>query len=135
MAGYMADYSTQALAYLGDAVIELLVRKEAVTRLPGGASGDLNSFARTRVTAPAQSDAAERIIPYLTEEENGVYHRGRNNIHNAIPHSATAAQYRRATALECVFGWLYLRGDTARIRELYSLAYNTEDSELNDAQI
>ena len=75
------------------------------------------------VTAAAQSDAVERILPLLTEEEDAVYRRGRNCVHANVPKKATAAQYRRATGFEALFGYLHLLGDTARIRALFDAAY------------
>ena len=55
----------------------------------------------------------------LTEEELAVYKRGRNAHVNSVPHSASRADYLRATALESLLGWLYLRGDETRINQLF----------------
>ncbi len=117
-----SQMSVSALAYLGDAVIELLVRAEIVGR-EISKSSELNELSREFVTAVAQSAAAQKIIDILTDEENDVYHRGRNCGHLNIPKSASVAEYRRATGLECVFGYLYMSGNTDRMNELFHLAY------------
>ena len=73
------------------------------------------------VRAPAQAEAAEKILPMLMEEEQAVFRRGRNaNVHS-IPQHASRAQYQQATALEALLGWLYLRGERARIEELFAV--------------
>ena len=113
------DVSAAELAYLGDAVLEVLVRQRIV--LSGAVKP--SEAALSYVTAAAQSDALERILPILTEAEDGVYHRGRNCVHANVPKRATVAQYRRATGFEAVFGYLHLTGDTARIAFLFDAAY------------
>ena len=78
------------------------------------------------VKAPAQAARAERILPMLTEEELAVYKRGRNAHVHTIPHSASRADYLRATALECLLGWLYLRGERDRINRLFAVMMEEE---------
>jgi Uncharacterized protein conserved in bacteria len=112
-----------ALAYLGDAVFELKVRHTLLDR--GITSpGALNREALRYVTAVAQSKAAEKVLPLLTPEENDVFRRGRNSGDLTPPRSATQGEYRRATALEALFGYLYINGNTARIDELFSAAFD-----------
>ena len=114
--------STAALAYLGDAVLELLARKQLLEA--GYASAkSLNAHAREFVTAPAQAAAMERILPLLSEEEDAVFHRGRNIGHTNTPKHATVAEYRAATGMEALFGFLYLMGREERAKELFLLAY------------
>ena len=69
--------------------------------------------------------AAAVILPHLTEAEHDVYRRGRNSHVNTVPHGSTPGQYHAATAVEAVFGWLWLRGEHERARELFG--YITED--------
>ena len=64
----------------------------------------------------------------LTEEETSVFHRGRNVGHTNVPKSATVAQYRMATGLEALFGYLHITGQRARIGELFALAYPESDA-------
>lgn len=118
-----------SLAYLGDAVLELLVRERLVTDGMGKIHERANGF----VTAVAQSAAAERLAAVFTEDEADVFRRGRNSTHTA-PKSATHAQYSRATGLECVFGYLHLAGDRNRILQLFEEAYTTDDTGENYAK-
>ena len=117
------DAGVQALAYLGDAVMELFVR-EALVRHGLCASGRLNEAALQYVKATAQSEALNRILPLLTPEEENVYRRGRNSPHiHASPKSATLAEYRRASGFETLCGKLHLEGKQERLRELLCAAY------------
>lgn len=117
--------STAALAYLGDAVLELLTRSRLLER--GFASAkSLNAHARDYVTAPAQAAAMERIAPLLSEEENAVFHRGRNIGHTNTPKHATVAEYRAATGMEALFGYLHIIGEEARAKELFEAAFPAE---------
>lgn len=111
--------SSIGLAHLGDAVYELLVRTYLCAQ--GKATGrGLHRAAVELVKAPAQARLADRILPLLTEEELAVFKRGRNANVNTIPHSASRSDYLKATALECLFGYLYLQGATGRINELFN---------------
>ena len=116
------EVSTPALAYLGDGVLELLVREALVLRGLGKA-GHLHAAALHYVQAPAQAAAMERLLPHLTEEEAGIYRRGRNSTHLNIPKHARPAEYRMATGMEVLFGYLHLKGDSGRLRSLFALAY------------
>ena len=111
--------SSIGLAHLGDAVYELLVRTYLCAH--GKATGQgLHRATVELVRAPAQAAAAEKLLAQLTEEELSVFRRGRNaNVHS-IPQHASRAEYQQATALEALFGWLYLRGEKARIEELFA---------------
>ena len=117
-----------SLAYIGDAVIELLTRQRLVEKGVRGA-GNLNKAALHFVTAVAQSDAIERLLPVLTEKETEIYKRGRNQHNASVPKSASAAQYRRATGFEALFGHLWLTGEHERLKYLFSVAYPDEISE------
>lgn len=112
--------SSIALAHLGDAVYELLVRTWLCVH--GKATGKgLHRATVAIVCANKQAELSEKIQPLLTEEEHDVFRRGRNaNVHT-VPHSADRATYQTATALEALFGWLYLRGEKERINELFSV--------------
>ena len=115
------DISTPALAYLGDCVIELLVRRSLV--LSGmGTSKALNRAALDYVSAPAQAEAMKRILPLLNEVEEGYFRRGRNIGHTNTPKRATVSEYRAATGMEALFGYLHLTGQTERAEELFAQA-------------
>ena len=115
----LVEYSGASLAYLGDAVMEVLVRQMLVKRGIGNA-GKLSAMSLDYVRATNQSRGLEGLLPHLTEEEHAVYHRGRNAA-GAHPKSASVNDYRRATGLEALFGYLHLKGDTARLDELFAL--------------
>ena len=112
--------STLGLAHIGDGVFELMVRSWLV--LHGKATNKGLHKATVRyVAAPAQAERAERILPLLTEEERDVHRRGRNTSPQTVPKAASREQYQAATALEALFGWLYLRGETDRLNELFDV--------------
>jgi ribonuclease-3 family protein len=109
-----------AVASVGDSVYDLLVR----TRLcAGGASRakDVHTLRVKQVNARAQAVAAERLLPLLGGEEAAVFRRGRNARPGNIPASANRAEYQAATALEALFGWLWLSGRHERLRALFQL--------------
>ena len=114
--------STAALAYLGDAVIEMQVRERLVEQ-GFSSSKSLNTHARAFVSAPAQAKAMELLLPHLNEEEQAAFRRGRNIGHTNTPKHATVAEYRAATGMEALFGYLHVTGKQERIRELFALAY------------
>ena len=108
------------LAYIGDAVFSLYVR----TRIVESAdlkSGELNSRVNAYVKATAQSAMLEKVFDALTEEEKDVARRGRNCHTPAKAKNTGLMDYKRATALEALFGWLYLKGDTERLEFLENL--------------
>ena len=118
--------STAALAYYGDGVIELLVRRRLVEE-GYSSSKSLNNRARRFVSAPAQAAAMAKLQPYLTEEEAGYFRRGRNVGHTNTPKNATVAEYRSATGMEALFGYLYLTAQYARAEALFHLAYEEDE--------
>ena len=127
------ELSTSALAYLGDCVIELLVREHLVSQgLSHSAS--LNRAALDFVRASAQSDAVERLLPHLTEAEDAYYRRGRNAQHLRFPRNAKPAEYRRATGMEVLFGYLHASGKDERARELFAIAYPISQNETMKAE-
>ena len=119
--------SSIGLAHLGDAVYELLVRTYLCAH--GKATGKgLHRATVELVCAPKQAELADAIFGELTDEEHDVFRRGRNaNVHT-IPHSADRAQYQKATALEALFGWLYLQGRHERINELFNRMMEANDA-------
>ncbi len=117
---HIGQISSLGLAYLGDGVYELMVR--AYLCLHGKATNKgLHRAALDYVAAPAQARRIQKILPVLTEEERQVFRRGRNSHTAAVPKGASVAQYHAATALEALFGYLYLRGETERLNELFTL--------------
>ncbi len=106
------------LAFVGDAAYTLLVRRRLALEC-GHKTGELNHFASEIVSAHGQSEALNRILPLLTEEEEEIFRRGRNAKKPTKSKNATVAEYVRSTGFEAVMGYLYLTGQEARIEELF----------------
>lgn len=120
------DYSPLKLAYIGDAVFELMVR-DMVVRENGAGLNALNKQAVSFVKAGSQARIYHRILPFLSEEEAGILRRGRNAKPGVSAKNATVADYRHATGLEALFGYLYLEKRDGRLAELFELCVGTED--------
>lgn len=112
------EMSPLALAFVGDAVLELLVRAKLVgtTRLQ---PNRLHTVATHYVSAHAQSRELEILEPLLTESEANVLRRGKNASKASVAKHATVQEYRASTGFECLLGWLYLQGRTDRVQELF----------------
>ena len=119
------NYNSLSLAYVGDAVYEILVRthllKKGIT-----VNGKMHFEAKKYVSAAAQSEKLERIFPYLTEDEIGVIRRGKNAKSHSHPKNADLADYHSATGFEALFGYLHLAGDTDRITEIFNIIIKSE---------
>ena len=125
--GQPGDYrllSPLDLAFVGDGVFELLCRE---LLLRGGSCPvkKLHQRKTELVNSQAQARALETLGPGLSEEERAVALRGRNAHVGHVPKNASTADYHGATALEALFGWLYLGGETQRLRELFQLIMDT----------
>ncbi len=110
--------SPGTLAFLGDAVYELFVRSRLVNQANMPVN-KLHLLAVEQVRASFQSKAVSALEPVLTEEELAVWKRGRNANGVKPPKHANPAEYRRATGLEALFGYLFLQGKTDRLKELF----------------
>ena len=119
------QYSPLALAFLGDSVYEVMVR-EQLLRQANRPARDLHALAVAHVRAAYQAQAAERLAELLTEEESDILRRGRNASGISVPRHASTADYRKATGFECLFGYLYLCGNTERLRTLFAAVYDPE---------
>lgn len=113
-----AAYSPNVLAFYGDCVYELLVRRSVVLRGNTNA-GRLHDLAVEQARASYQSKAVEVIEPLLSDKEADILRRGRNAGGISVPKSAKPSEYRRATALETLFGYLSLSGQDERIETLF----------------
>ncbi len=112
--------SPLGLAYIGDAVYEMFVRLTVLT--DGNAPVNrLHKKAKDLVNAKAQAQMYFRIAGELTEEEASVFRRGRNAKSFTTPKNADLMDYRHATGLEALFGYLYLKGEKQRAIDLFSL--------------
>ena len=112
--------SNLGLAHMGDGVYEMMCRAYLC------ASGDqtvlkLHKDTVNLVKAPAQAAFADKIKPFLTEEELSFFRRGKNAHTHAAPKSASRIEYAKATGLEALFGALYLLGRNERLQELFDM--------------
>jgi ribonuclease-3 family protein len=124
------SYNPLSLAFFGDAVYETLVRRkllEDAAESGGGNAFALHNNAVKKVRASFQSETVQRILPMLTETETEIFKRGRNT-KSSVPRSATTSDYRRATGLEAVFGFLALCGNFGRIEELFEIGVVNEQN-------
>ena len=122
------EMSPVALAFVGDAVLELLVRARLVgsTRLQ---PNRLHTVATHYVSAHAQGRELEILEPLLTEAEANVMRRGKNASKASVAKHATVQEYRASTGLECLLGWLYLRGENDRIQQLFDAVWTEYEPE------
>ena len=110
-------YSPLTLAYIGDCVYGLVIRTVVVER-GNEPANKLHKKTVAYVKAQTQAAMIEALLPYLTEEEEAVYKRGRNAKSYTSAKNASIGDYRKATGMEALVGYLYLTGQEARIMEL-----------------
>ena len=116
----MMDYPL-LLAYLGDAVMEVLVRRYVITK--ESTSARCNALALEFVTAKKQSEAIRKGLEHLTEDEKAMFTRGKNAKSNSAPRNVDLYSYRLATGLEAVFGMNEWKGEHKRNEELFKLLF------------
>ena len=122
-------YSALTLAYIGDAVYDLIVRSVLVNR--GNTQvNKLHKRASAIVKAPAQALLAAAVMDDLTDEEKDIFKKGRNSKPHTKAKNASTMEYLEATGLEAVIGFLYLKGDMDRAMELIKLGFERTDIEL-----
>lgn len=115
----LTSYSPLVLAYIGDAVYEILIRTRVVNE--GNAPvNKLHKRSASLVKAETQAALFKLLEPELTEEEHAVYKRGRNAKSTSMAKNATMKDYRMATGFEALMGYLYLAGRTERLMDLVS---------------
>ncbi|MDO4488128.1 MAG: ribonuclease III domain-containing protein [Eubacteriales bacterium] len=119
------EISSLTLAYIGDAVFELEIRNYYLQH--GSKRIDkINKRVVSTVNAKNQSLLVDKILPHLSETEEGVYRRGRNSKAMTSAKHTTISEYKRATGLEALFGFLYLCGYQERIKELIEICFDGE---------
>ncbi len=115
-----ATYSPLVLAYIGDAVYELMIR----TKIVNDGNMQVNKLHKKSaglVKAETQANLIKLLLPHLTEEELAVYKRGRNAKSMTVAKHATMTDYRMATGFEALIGWLFLAERFQRLTELTAL--------------
>ena len=122
----ITNYGSLSLAYIGDAVYELLVRRHL---LASGLldNGVMHKRAKQYVSASAQAKFLNEILSHLSDDEIGVVRRGKNVKTHSHPKNADLADYHLATGFEALFGYLHLSGDNARIEQLFDIIIKTEE--------
>lgn len=121
----LLNISSLGLAHMGDAVFEVMVRSWLCQH--GKATSKRLHLATVHyVSAPSQAAMAEKIADELTPQEADVFRRGRNTVPHNVPKAASRSQYQTATALEALFGWLWLQGETHRLNQLFSMMMEGE---------
>ncbi len=114
--------SPNLLAYVGDAVFELYVRErlvgQGVARL-----AELHKMTTDYVSAKGQAKSYEKLLVVLNEEELAVLKRGRNTDSGSVPKNSTVAEYRAATGVECLIGWLYLQQRLDRLADILKVCF------------
>ena len=118
-------YSPLTLAYIGDAVFDLVIRSLVVMK-GNTSNNNLHKSVTKYVSAIGQGRILDKITPVLTEEELGVYRRGKNAKPNSKAKNATLAEYLKATGFEALIGYLYLKGDEDRMIELIRMGISDE---------
>ena len=115
------------LAFVGDAVYSLIIREEQVL-LHDMPADKLHKLSAQRVSAVSQYKAVMSIMDVLSDEELAVFKRGRNAVTKHTPKNASGRDYHYATGFESLLGYLYLSRRTERIKELYRLICEKENS-------
>lgn len=116
----------QVLAFVGDAVYSLYIRQRIVL-VSNAKVKDLHASVTKFVNARGQSNFIEKLLPLFTENEMSVFKRGRNYKTLSMAKNASPIEYKRATGLEAVFGYLYLSGNIDRLNELLSMCIGEND--------
>ena len=121
--------NTTTLAYLGDAVFEVIVREKIVLERPGD-GGRAQHTAVRYVSAAGQAKAARAMVAegFLTEEEERIYKHARNHRSMSRPQHADPREYKIATGFEALLGYLYLSDERERLREIAAEAVRIVDA-------
>lgn len=122
-------YSPLTLAYIGDAVFEIIVRTLIVEK-GQRAANTLHKHTTKIVCAQTQAKMIDAVYEYLTEEEQDIYRRGKNTKLHSTARNASLADYRRATGFEALCGYLFLKDDTVRIVQLVRQAIEAAQIEM-----
>ncbi len=122
-------YSPVTLAYIGDAVFELIIRTLIVEK-GQRAANTLHKHTTKVVCAQTQAKMIDAVYDTLTEEEQDIYRRSKNTKLHSTAKNASLADYRKATGFEALCGYLFLEDDVERITQLVKQAVDTAQVEL-----
>ncbi len=121
------NLSPLTLAFMGDTVFDMFVRERLICQANRPVN-KLHNLASKTVNAASQAEAVKKIMDILTEEEQAVFRRGRNTHTNHKAKNATEGDYHYATGFEALFGYLYLKGNIERLRELFDIITEEENN-------
>lgn len=125
----ITSYSALNLAYIGDAVFEIFARTKVVVEQKSTVN-NMNKYTSILVKATTQAKMYKYAMQIATEEEMAVLKRGRNAKSHTSAKNATISDYRHATGLEALFGYLYLKGEIERLEEIF--IFLTDEMEKNN---
>ena len=120
------NLNPQVLAFVGDSVYTLFVRTMLADKFDVK-SGKLHTLANVYVKAGGQSDALEKILEILTEDELAIFKRARNYKTHSVAKNANVIDYKRATGFEAVVGYIYLIGNYERLNQILTLCIKGEN--------
>lgn len=125
----MTSYSALNLAYIGDAVFEIFARSKVVIE-QNATVNKMNKYTSRLVKATNQAKMYQYALTIVTEEELAILKRGRNAKSHSSAKNASVSDYRHATGLEALFGYLYLKGEVERLEEIF--VFLTNEMEKNN---
>jgi ribonuclease-3 family protein len=125
----LKTYSPLTLAYIGDAVFEIIIRTLIVEK-GQRAANTLHKHTTKIVCAQTQAQMIEAVYDDLSEEEQDIYRRGKNTKIHSSAKNASLSDYRKATGLEALCGYLFLKNDTVRITYIVRVALEKANIEL-----
>jgi ribonuclease-3 family protein len=125
----LKTYSPLTLAYIGDAVFEIIIRTLIVEK-GQRAANTLHKHTTKIVCAQTQAQMIEAVYDDLSDEEQDIYRRGKNTKIHSSAKNASLSDYRKATGFEALCGYLFLKNDTARITYLVRTALEKANIEI-----
>lgn len=124
------EYSPLALAYIGDAVYELIIRS-LVLNEGNRQVQKMHKRTSSMVQASAQARIITALNDRLTEEEHAVYKRGRNAKSMSPAKNQSVSDYHKATGFEALMGYLYLKKEWKRMLELIKAGLDALENEVS----
>lgn len=124
------SFSPHTLAYIGDCVYELFVRNKIILEYGNIPSKKLHNFCVSMARASFQSKIYFIIEDILNDKEKVILKRGRNSNSISIPKNCSVKEYRFATGVECLFGYLYLNGEFNRLDYIFNYIYDFYKKEI-----
>ncbi len=126
----LRELPISTLAWIGDSVFDLYVRLNLVNSHKRSPSGNLHQAAIKIVSANAQCESINYLLPSLNEFEAAFVRRARNHEPHSLPRNSDPLQYRMATALESLIGYYYLAGNLTRLTELMEMILAKQELDL-----